>query len=91
LESFAGGGIAMGSGGFGGLPCSLHLVELVKVRCDHCADGLALNGVFACHLNAPGAVRWRHLDKTDDALRATLLRDGDEGATVLATTEREAC
>ena len=81
----------MGSDDLGGLPSSFHLAELVKARRDHCPDKLALNGVFACHLNAPGAVRWRHLDKTDDALRATLLRDGDEGATVLATTEREAC
>jgi hypothetical protein len=81
----------MGSDDLGGLPSSLHLVELVKARRDHCPDGPGLNCVFASHFSAPEAVRYRHLQYTDDALRTTLFKDGDEGATVLATTEREAC
>jgi hypothetical protein len=89
--SFAGGGIAMGSDGLGGFPSSLHLVELVKVRGDQLPDTLALNGVFPSRLSAPEAVRYRHLQHAEEALRATLLKEREEGATVLAISEREAC
>jgi hypothetical protein len=48
-EFDVGGGIAIGSVDFGGLPSSLHLVELEKARRDHLSAMLALNCVFPSH------------------------------------------
>jgi hypothetical protein len=48
-EFDVGGGIAIGSVDFGGLPSSLHLVELEKAHRDHLSAMLALNCVFPSH------------------------------------------
>jgi hypothetical protein len=81
----------MGSDDLGGLPSSLHLVELVKARRGHCPDIRALNCVFPSHLSAPEAVRYRHVQHAHGALGTTLAKETEKGATGLAITEREAC
>jgi hypothetical protein len=92
-EFDVGGGIAIGSDGFGGLPSSLHLVELEKARRDHLSAMLALDCVFPSHRDAPKAVRYWHLRHIDDALPKPI-KCRDEDATegfASAASEREAC
>lgn len=75
-----GGGIGIGLDCFGGFPSSLQLAELEKLRRDHVSAVLALNcTLLPCHLDAP------------EAAPAPRLKSRNEGATLLAISEREAC